>query len=154
MEPLDIFDWLTKEEWLAILRIGLGLWWLESVRHKDLPGFLSGGSRGWVEGLVENHPIPAFAGILKATALRSERTWVITSWMVVLGEFAAGVSITFGILTFAGLVLAAFLNLNYLLLAGLKDQGEQGQNLMMILIAVVLFVTGAGQVWGVDSVIF
>ena len=144
MGPLDVFDWLAKEEWLAILRIGLGLWWLESVRHKDLPGFLRGGSRGWVEGLVEDHPIPAFAGVLKATALRSERTWVVTSWLVVLGEFAAGVSITFGFLTFGGLVLAAFLNLNYLLLAGLKDQGEQGQNLMMILIAVVLFATGAG----------
>ena len=154
MEPLDIFDWLTKEEWLAILRIGLGLWWLESVRHKDYPGFLRGGSRGWVEGLVEDHPVPAFAGILKATALRSERTWVVTSWLVVLGEFAAGVSIAFGFLTFAGLVLAAFLNLNYLLLAGLKDQGEQGQNLMMILIAAVLFLTGAGDVWSIDAAIF
>ncbi len=154
MGPLDIFDWLAKEEWLAILRIGLGLWWLESVRHKDLRGFLGGDSRGWVESLVEDHPIPAFASVLKATALRSERTWVITSWLVVLGEFAAGVSITLGFLTFGGLVLAAFLNLNYLLLAGLKDQGEQGQNLMMILIAVVLFATGAGQVWGVDAAIF
>ena len=154
MGPLDIFDWLAKEEWLAILRIGLGLWWLESVRHKDLPGFLRGGSRGWVEGLVEDHPVPAFARVLKATSLRSERTWVVTSWMVVLGEFAAGVSITLGFLTFAGLILAAFLNLNYLLLAGLKDQGEQGQNLMMLLIAVVLFATGAGDVWGVDAAIF
>ena len=154
MEPLDIFDWLTKEEWLAILRIGLGLWWLESVRHKDLPGFLRGGSRGWVEGLVENHPLPAFAGVLRATSLRSERTWVITSWLVVLGELAAGVSVTFGLLTFAGLALGAFLNLNYLLLAGLTDQGEQGQNLMMLLIAAVLFVTGAGGTWGLDAAVF
>ncbi len=154
MDPLDTFGWLTREEWLAILRIGLGLWWLESVRHKDLPGFLRGGARGWVEGLVESHPLPAFAGMLRATSLRSERAWVITSWLVVLGEFAAGVSVTFGLLTFAGLALGAFLNLNYLLLAGLTDQGEQGQNLMMLLIAVVLFATGAGGTWGVDAAIF
>lgn len=154
MGPLDIFDWLAKEEWLAILRIGLGLWWLESVRHKDLRNFLKGGSRNWVDGLVEEHPVAAFSKTLRATALRNERTWVITSWMVVLGELVAGVSITFGLLTFGGLILAAFLNLNYLLLAGLKDQGEQGQNLMMILIAVVLFASGAGEVWGVDAVIF
>ncbi|MBH76771.1 MAG: DoxX family protein [Dehalococcoidia bacterium] len=154
MGPLDIFDWLTKEEWLAILRIGLGLWWLESVRHKNLQDFLKGGSRNWVDGLVEDHPVSAFSNILKATALRNERTWVITSWMVVLGELVAGISITLGLLTFGGLILAAFLNLNYLLLAGLKDQGEQGQNLMMILIAVVLFASGAGEVWGVDAVIF
>ena len=154
MEPLDIFGWLTKEEWLAILRIGLGLWWLESVRHKDYPAFLRGGSRGWVEGLVADHPLPAYAHILKRTALRSERTWGVTSWLVVLGELAAGLSLTLGLLTFAGLILAAFLNLNYLLLAGLRDQGEQGQNLMMILIAVVLFATGAADVWSVDAAIF
>ena len=154
VEPLDVFGWLTKEEWLALLRIGLGLWWLESVRHKDLRGFLRGDARGWVEGLAADHPLPVYARLLRATSLRSERAWVATSWLVVLGEFAAGVSVTFGILTFAGLALGAFLNLNYLLLAGLRDQGEQGQNLMMLLIAVVLFVTGAGGTWGVDAALF
>lgn len=154
VEPLDVFGWLTKEEWLALLRIGLGLWWLESVRHKDLRGFLRGDARGWVEGLAADHPLPAYARLLRATSLRSERAWVVTSWLVVLGEFAAGASIAFGFLTFVGLALGAFLNLNYLLLAGLRDQGEQGQNLMMLLIAVVLFVTGAGGTWGVDAALF
>ena len=154
VEPLDVFGWLTKEEWLALLRIGLGLWWLESVRHKDLRGFLRGDAHGWVEGLAADHPLPAYARLLRATSLRGERAWVVTSWLVVLGEFAAGASIAFGFLTFAGLALGAFLNLNYLLLAGLRDQGEQGQNLMMLLIAVVLFVTGAGGTWGVDAALF
>ena len=154
MDPQDIFDWLTKEEWLAILRIGLGLWWLESVRHKDVPGFLRGESQGWVEGLVADHPVPAFANVIRKVSLRSDRAWVVTSWLVVLGEFSVGVSVTFGFLTFAGLAVGAFLNLNYFMLAGLKDQGEQGQNLMMFLISVVLFATAAGQTWGVDAALF
>jgi len=47
-----------------------------------------------------------------------------------------------------------FLNLNYLLLAGLRDQGEQGQNLLMILIEVVVIATGAGRIWGIDGLLF
>lgn len=151
---MDIFDWLTKEEWLAILRIGIGLWWLESVRHKNLPDFVKGGAMGWVESLTRDHPIPPFARMVQSVSLSSPRRRVVTSWLVVLGEFSVGVSLALGFLTPVGLIVGAFLNLNYLLLAGLKDQGEQGQNLMMLLIEVVLFATAAGTVWGVDAKLF
>ncbi len=150
----DIFAWQTDAEWLAILRIGLGLWWLESVRHKDLPGFVRGGSMGWVESLTQDHPVPAFAHLIQRVSLSSQRRRIVTSWLVVAGEFSVGVSLTLGLLTYAGLVVGMFLNLNYLLLAGLKDQGEQGQNLMMLLISVVLFATAAGMTWGLDAAIF
>jgi thiosulfate dehydrogenase [quinone] large subunit len=152
---MDIFDWLTKAEWLAILRIGVGLWWLESVRHKDIPDFVRGGSMGWVESLTKDHPFPAFANLIRRTSLATERRRVVTSWLVVLGEFAVGVSLVLGFLTPVGAIVGIFLNLNYFLLAGLKgDYGEQGQNLMMILIEVVVFATAAGMVWGVDAALF
>jgi len=152
---VDIFDWLTNDEWLAILRIGVGLWWLESVRHKNLRDFLAGGSMVWVESLTRDHPLPAFASLVQQTSLSSPGRRVVTSWLVVLGECAAGVSLLFGLFTPAGLILAVFLNINYFLLAGLKgDYGEQGQNLMMILAQVVCFATAAGMTWGVDAVIF
>jgi thiosulfate dehydrogenase [quinone] large subunit len=151
---MDIFDWLTHAEWLAILRIGLGLWWLESVRHKPLREFLRGGSMDWVESLTKDHPIPPFARMIQRTSLATRRRRVVTSWLVVLGEFSVGLSLVLGFLTPAGLIVGFFLNLNYLLLAGLRDQGEQGQNLMMMLIAVVLFATGAGMTWGIDRALF
>jgi hypothetical protein len=37
-----LFGILTVEQWLAILRIGIGLWWLKSVLHKPLRKFVSG----------------------------------------------------------------------------------------------------------------
>jgi thiosulfate dehydrogenase [quinone] large subunit len=151
---MDIFDWLTHAEWLAILRIGLGLWWLESVRHKPLRDFLRGGSMGWVESLTKDHPIPPFARMIQRTSLATQRRRVVTSWLVVLGEFSVGLSLVLGFLTPAGLIVGFFLNLNYFLLAGLRDQGEQGQNLMMMLISAVLFATGAGMTWGVDKALF
>ncbi|MGE3600180.1 MAG: hypothetical protein AB7N70_32025 [Dehalococcoidia bacterium] len=62
-----------------------------------------------------------------------------------------GVSLVLGLLTPLGAIGGIFLNINYLLLAGLREQGEQGQILMMILIQVVVVGTGAGSTWGVDA---
>lgn len=108
----------------------------------------------WVQSLTENHPIPPFARAVQHLSLSSRRQRLVTSWLVVAGEATAGISLTFGILTPAGLLLAMFLNLNYLLLAGLRDQGEQGQNLMMILSEAVCFATAAGLTWSVDALLF
>src|SRR5947209_20341136 len=128
----DIFGWLTLKEWLAILRIGVALWWLESVRHKNIPEFVRGGSMGWVESLTAKHPWPAFANLIRTTSLASPRRRVVTSWLVVLGELGVGISLLLGLLTPAGALVGMFLNLDYFLLAGLPgDYGEQGQNAMM-----------------------
>jgi uncharacterized membrane protein YphA (DoxX/SURF4 family) len=152
---MDALDWLNLNEWLAILRIGVAFWWLESVRHKNIPDFVRGGSMGWVESLTKDHPFPAFANMVRATSLATERRRVVTSWLVVLGEFSVGVSLLLGFLTPAGAIVGMFLNLNYFLLAGLKeDYGEQGQNLMMFLIEGVVLFTGAGMTWGVDAALF
>jgi thiosulfate dehydrogenase [quinone] large subunit len=150
----DALGWLTLHEWLAILRIGVGLWWLESVRHKDLPNFLRGSAMNWVESLTAKHPLPAFAGVIRRASLSSPRRRIVTSWLVVLGEFCVGVSLTLGLVTPAGAIVGLFLNTNYLLLAGLTDQGEQGQNLMMILSEVVILFTAAGTTWGIDGLFF
>lgn len=150
----DAFGWLTKAEWLAILRIGVGLWWLESVRHKNLRSFLQGGAMNWVESLTKDHPIPPFARLIQRTSLATPRRRVVTSRLVVAGEFLVGLSLVLGLLTPLGAVGGIFLNANYLLLAGLKDQGEQGQNLMMILIEVVVLGTAAGMTWGLDAALF
>ena len=36
--------WLTAAEWLAVLRIGLGVWWFESFRHKDKAAWFQRGA--------------------------------------------------------------------------------------------------------------
>ena len=75
----------------------------------------------WVESLTIDHPIRPFATIIQRLCLRSHRRRIVTSWLVVLGEFCVGVSLTAGLLTMVGLIVALFLNLNYLLLAGIDD---------------------------------
>ena len=56
---------LTPGQWLAFLRIGIGLWWIKSVLHKEYPKFVRSGMMNWTNSLLDNQPVPAFAGVIR-----------------------------------------------------------------------------------------
>jgi thiosulfate dehydrogenase [quinone] large subunit len=154
----DLFGFLTVNQWLAILRIGIGLWWLKSFLHKPHKRFVSGQMANWTVALAENHPVPAFGKLIKGL-VAPNAAWF--PYLILLGEFAVGVGMIFGFLTPVSVAVAIFLNLNYLALAGVKPkdisinkayQCEQGQNWTMLVAEVVLFFTtaAAGCTWSVD----
>ncbi len=156
---MDIFGFLTIEQWLAILRIALGLWWLESVRHKDMRRFLDAEMIRWSVMLAEHHPVPVYGALMKRVLLTNQK-WF--PYLIVLGEAVVGAGLTLGILTPLSALMSVFMNLNYLALAGVKPtdvsvhptyEVEQGQNLMMLAIGVVVFFTGAGCIWSLDAVL-
>jgi thiosulfate dehydrogenase [quinone] large subunit len=145
------------EEWLAILRIGIGLWWIKSVFHKDIGKFLRTGMVSWTVEMAESHPWTGYGNAIIRTVTRTS-SWF--PYLVLLGELAVGVGLTFGFLTPVSAIVGIFLNVNYILLAGvkLKDVSinpcfrvEQGQNWSMIVAEVVILAVGAGAVWSIDS---
>ena len=155
----DIFGFLSVSQWLAILRIGVGLWWIKSVFHKPLRKFVGGQMADWTESLADNHPIPAFGGMIKSL-VGGNRSWF--PYLVVAGELATGIGLTLGFLTPIAAAVGIFMNLNYLALAGVRPkdrsvnpayQCEQGQNINMILAQVIIFVLAAGSVWSIDSLL-
>jgi len=138
---------VTQVEWLAVLRIALGLWWLESFRHKDKKGWFERGTGiGWAQSVADKHRWK-FVG-RGFNAVVGPRPKVM-AYVIVLGELALGIGITFGILTPLALVFSILLNLAYFVMM-IHDWAEQGQNLMMIAIAVVCLGAGAWHVWSID----
>jgi thiosulfate dehydrogenase [quinone] large subunit len=155
----DIFGFLTVVQWLAILRIGVGLWWLKSFLHKPHRDFVSGDMVNWTLSLADNHPVPPFGRMIRGL-VGPNASWF--PYLVLLGELAVGIGMTFGLLTPISILVAIFLNLNYILLAGVRPkdisvnkayQCEQGQNWNMIVAEVVLFFMAAavGCTWSVDG---
>jgi thiosulfate dehydrogenase [quinone] large subunit len=155
----DIFGFLDVQHWLAMLRIGVGLWWIKSVLHKPLRNFLDESMVSWTLSLADNHPIPAYGSIIRRT-IEPNASWF--PYLVIAGEVAVGIGLTLGFLTPIAVLVAIFLNLNYLALAGVRPkdrsvntayQCEQGQNLMMLASQIVIFVMAAGSTWSIDSLL-
>jgi hypothetical protein len=48
----SIFGFLDSSQWIAILRIGVGFWWLKSVLHKPLRKFVGGQMADWTLALA------------------------------------------------------------------------------------------------------
>ncbi|MFG3498049.1 DoxX family membrane protein [Streptomyces sp. NPDC047928] len=142
--------WLGGAEWLAVLRIGLGLWWLESWRHKDRKAWFARGTGiAWAADVAAAHRWPAVRnGFRKVVAPRPR----LMAYVVVYAELALGVGLIVGFLTPVALVGGLVLNLLYLVLM-IHDWAEQGQNAMMALISLVALFAVAWQTWSVDSAI-
>lgn len=154
-----LFGLLSVEQWLAILRIGIGLWWLKSVLHKPLRKFVSGQMTNWTLALADNHPVPAYGRLIKAM-VESNASWF--PYLVLAGESAVAIGLIFGFLTPISLIVAIFLNLNYIALAGVRPkdisvnkayQCEQGQNYTMIISEITLLATVSWSALSIDSVL-
>ena len=154
-----LFGILTVEQWLALLRIAIGLWWLKSFFHKPLRKFVSGQMVGWTLALADNHPSATFGRFMKKL-VRSSPT--LFPYLILAGELAVGIGLVFGFLTPISLLVAIFLNLNYISLTGFKPkdisvnaayQCEQGQNYTMIVSEITLLATISWAVWSVDSLL-
>ncbi|MGN9793636.1 DoxX family protein [Streptomyces sp. OZ13] len=141
---------LTGAEWTAVLRIGLGLWWLESWRHKDRKGWLERGTGiTWAAGVAAEHRWQAVrTGFDKVVAPRPR----VMAYLVVHAELALGLGLVSGFLTPVALIGGLLLNLLYLVLM-IHDWAEQGQNAMMALISLVALFAMSWQVWSLDDVI-
>lgn len=86
--------WLDGVEWLAVLRIGLGLWWLESWRHKDKKGWFERGTGiAWAADVAAKHrwnAVRSGFGVVVTPGRKRWRTssstpnwpWASVSWWV------------------------------------------------------------------------
>ncbi|MFJ9612457.1 DoxX family protein [Streptomyces noursei] len=139
--------WLTGAEWFAVLRIGLGLWWLESWRHKDKKTWFTGGGITWAAGIAAQHRWPVVRTGFDRIVRPRPRPM---AYVVAYAELALGLGLIVGLLTPIALVAGLLLNLIYLVLM-IHDWAEQGQNLMMALISAVGFCALCWQSWSLDA---
>ncbi|MEC4016784.1 DoxX family protein [Streptomyces sp. H27-D2] len=140
--------WLTGAEWLAVLRIGLGLWWLESWRHKDKAAWFERGTGiAWAADVAGKHRWEFVRGGFGVVVTPRPKAM---AYVVVYAELALGLGLVLGLLTPIALAGGLLLNLLYLVLM-IHDWAEQGQNAMMALISLVALLGMSWQVWSLDN---
>ncbi|GAQ52172.1 DoxX family membrane protein [Streptomyces acidiscabies] len=139
--------WLDGAQWLAVLRIGLGLWWLESWRHKDKKTWFQGGGIRWAADIAAKHRWSAVRSGFAVTVTPRPQAM---AYVVAYAELALGLGLVLGFLTPVALVGGLLLNGLYFVLM-IHDWAEQGQNSMMGLMSVVGLFGMSWQSWSVDS---
>lgn len=141
---------LSGPHWAAVLRIGLGLWWLESFRHKNLEAWIKRQAGiNWAADIAAKHRFPVVRTGFEAVVKPHPKAM---TWVVLMSELSLGLGITFGLLSPVALFASIALNALYFVLM-IHDWAEQGQNLMMILAAVVVLGLHGWQTWSIDHLI-
>ncbi|MEH7524053.1 DoxX family protein [Bacillus sp. JJ1503] len=129
----------------TVLRIWLGIQWIEAGFHKITGGFDAG---IFIQGAIAkaggDHPAVQgwYAAFLEGIALPNIELFnILIPW----GEFLVGLGLIIGAATIPALLAGAFMNLNFLM------AGTVGINPVLYTAAIILLFTGAaGYFYGVD----
>jgi thiosulfate dehydrogenase [quinone] large subunit len=141
---------LDVDQWLAVLRIGLGLWWLESWRHKNKEAWFARGSGiAWAKSVADEHRWRFVRTAFNRIVAPRPK---VMSYLVVFGELAIGLGLVLGVLTPIAAAAGLLLNVLYFVLM-IHDWAEQGQNSMMALIAIVVLGTHAWHTWSIGEAV-
>ncbi|MRX71883.1 DoxX family membrane protein [Bacillus lacus] len=132
----------------TVLRIWLGVKWLEAGWYKVVDGFdAEGFLHGAIAKAAGDSPAVAgwYAAFLEGFALPNVKLFnILIPW----GEVLVGIGLILGVATIPALLAAAFMNLNFLL------AGTVSTNPILITAAfILLFVRKDAYAWGGDRVL-
>ncbi|CAH2715653.1 hypothetical protein BACCIP111895_02837 [Neobacillus rhizosphaerae] len=129
----------------TVLRVWLGLQWMEAGYHKLTGGFDAGGFlKGALANATGDHPAVQgwYADFLSQFALPNVQIFnVLIPW----GELLVGLGLIVGLATIPALVAGAFMNLNFML------AGTTSTNPILYTVAMILLFAGTGAyLFGLD----
>jgi uncharacterized membrane protein YphA (DoxX/SURF4 family) len=144
------------ERGIAIMRIVVGFWFLKAGHDHLAWTPLPWASARWQEvmpqivaGHAAKNPIAFVKAFLEEVVVPNAHLF---SGLSSLGEFAVGVSLTFGLLSMLGAIGGLFLVSIYGLMT-IYSTPSQGFHLVLLAAMVVFLVTRPGRLWGVDSIL-
>jgi uncharacterized membrane protein YphA (DoxX/SURF4 family) len=148
-------------DWLALLRIVVGLYFVKSLLTK-MTVVLVGGflpfpavSERWLSVMpkivarqASDNPLAFYKHFLENTVLTHSSIFAqLTAW----GETITGVGLTLGILTGLASLTGLILVINYGLATQWMSPGQQGFHLVLFFLMLAFFFGRAGRRWGFDG---
>ena len=148
-------------EWLAVLRIVVGLYFVKSLVTK-MSFVMLGGilpvpavSERWftvmpkiVAKQASENPLTFYKQFLEGTVLPHSNLFAqLTAW----GETVTGLGLALGLLTGLASVAGLVLVINYGLATQWMSPGQQGFHLVLFFLMLAFFFARAGRTWGLDG---
>jgi uncharacterized membrane protein YphA (DoxX/SURF4 family) len=150
-------------EWLALLRIVVGLYFVKSLVTKMTIVLLGGivplpaVSERWLTVMPKNvakqaseNPLVLFNQFLDGSVLTHSSIFAqLTAW----GETVTGIGLTLGLLTGLASLVGLLLVINYGLATQWMSPGQQGFHLVLFFLMLAFFFARAGRTWGLDRLL-
>jgi uncharacterized membrane protein YphA (DoxX/SURF4 family) len=148
------------DQWLALLRIVVGLYFVKSLVTK-MSVVLVGGilpvpavSERWlgvmpkiVARQASENPLAFYKQFLEGTVLTHSNVFAhLTAW----GETVTGLGLTLGLLTGLASLTGLVLVINYGLATQWMSPGQQGFHLVLFFLMLAFFFARTGRTWGLD----
>jgi thiosulfate dehydrogenase (quinone) large subunit len=148
-------------EWLAVLRIVVGLYFVKSLVTKMTLVALGGilplpaVSERWLTVMpkivakqASENPLAFYKQFLEGTVLPHSNAFAqLTAW----GETVVGLGLTLGLLTGLASLVGLLLVVNYGLATQWMSPGQQGFHLVLFFLMLAFFFVRAGRTRGVDG---
>jgi uncharacterized membrane protein YphA (DoxX/SURF4 family) len=150
-------------EWLAVLRVAVGLYFVKTLVTK-MSIVLAGGvlpvpavSDRWLTTMpkivakqASENPIAFYKQFLEEVVLKHSDVFAhLTAW----GETVAGLGLTLGFCTGLASLVGLALVTNYGLATQWMSPGQQGFHLLLFTLMLAFFFSRAGRRWGLDGLI-
>ncbi|HEX2250932.1 MAG TPA: TQO small subunit DoxD [Gemmatimonadales bacterium] len=150
-------------QWLALLRIVVGLYFIKSLVTKMSILYLGGVvpypvvSERWMNVMpkivarqASENPLIFYKQFLEETVLTNSSLFAqLTAW----GETVVGLGLTLGLLTGLASLVGLFLVTNYGLATQWMSPGQQGFHIVLFFLMLAFFLARAGRIWGLDGLI-
>ena len=148
-------------EWLAVLRIVVGLYFVKSLVTKMSIALLGGVlpipavSDRWLEVMpkivtrqASENPLTFYKQFLEGTVIPNSHVFApLTAW----GETAVGIGLTLGLLTGLASIVGLLLVTNYGLATQWMSPGQQGFHIVLFFLMLAFLLARAGRTWGIDA---
>jgi uncharacterized membrane protein YphA (DoxX/SURF4 family) len=135
--------------WVSLLRIYLGAFFFYAVSSKLTYHFFKT-FHYKLDFFLSHNPLAFYDFFLANVAIPHSFLFAI---LVVMGELVAGICLFFGFFTRFGSIVGVFLNLNYLLAMYWISPANLGINLTFIVCEIVIMMSDAGKILGVDGLL-
>jgi uncharacterized membrane protein YphA (DoxX/SURF4 family) len=148
-------------QWLALMRIVVGLYFVKSLVTKmtiiPLGGVLPvpAVSERWLSVMpkivakqASDNPVIFYKHFLEETVLHHSGIFArLTAW----GETVTGLGLTLGFCTGLASLVGLILVINYGLATQWMSPGQQGFHIVLFFLMVAFFFARAGRTWGLDA---
>jgi len=135
---------------LVILRVHLGVILLITDAGKILRGNAPFSSEmlSFLQGFVMRNASAPYQHFIQQMVIPHA---TLFSYLVMVGELAAGLSLLLGLGTRVGAAIAMFLFLNFMLAKGRLFWSPDSEDAAVFFSALVCLLGAAGRVWGIDA---